>query len=840
MDRRIFQIYRFIALVIAGLTCTGRLVAQSRNPGSGPGYGTITVATDVHHDRSKALRNIEPPPTAKHGLRMHRDIPPMGHLGQSLEGSTLTPRPEFGTKTDSLSDKVTPDLVNGGTGVATTLGYFNLAGVGNFFNGPQGSFTPASSPSDATGAVGTTQYLQWVDDSFAVFDKASGNILLGPVPGNTIWSGFGGACQNDNDGQATVNFDKMANRWVVSQHAMSSGAPYIQCVAVSTSADATGSWYRYSFQTGGYENNSFIDENAKLGVWPDGYYMAFDMYSSATFEGDRFCALQRAAMLAGFGAAIQCVQMETDYFGAVVSDLDGLTPPPSGAPAYFAAEDAYVFGIDFWKFHVDWNDPQNSTISFPIILATDVPPPSCTPYSFTGLCVPQPGTAQLLDAYAGRLTGRMPYRNYGDHAALFTTETDGSAASPVNGPAAPTAPRFYEVRLNAGGDLYMYQAGTFAPDTNFRFIPSIATDRAGNIAVAYNLSSSQIPVSQYVATRAGSDPLNTLGNETLLNPGNAAQTSAEWDERATLTVDPVDDCTYYYTQQYEPIQGTNNWSTQIENFVLKGCQVATVTLLTSPAGLAVSSRGTPQVAPASGQYSVGSSLAIGTTSPQAGAAGTRYVFSNWSDGGTVTHNITVPGVGATFTATATFTTQYQLTTNVSPAGGGTVSVVSGGFYNAGSTVSLTAKPAIGYAFSSWSSNVANAKSASTTIAMNSPQSVVAKFTAIPIVNDNLSGKSGPSNARIWSFKFTNSGLAEGNGVTIKVFKLTQTAGAACTPVVSTAIPEVVGNVAPNSSITGNVVINFSSCATNALFTGTMTDSVTGGASHTLTLTKQSQ
>jgi hypothetical protein len=252
----------------------------------------------------------------------------------------------------------------------------------------------------------------------------------------------------------------------------------------------------------------------------------------------------------------------------------------------------------------------------------------------------------------------------------------------------------------------------------------------------------------------------------------------------------------------------------------------------------VSLGGTPEVAPVSGQYSVGSGLAIGTTSPQAGSAGTQYVFSKWSDGGTITHNITVPGAATTYTAT--FNTQYQLSTSVFPAGGGTVSVASGGFYNAGSTVSLTATPATGYAFSGWSGNVANAKSASTTIAMNAPQSVVANFTAIPIVHGALTGKSGPANARVWSFKFTNSGLAEGNGVTITVFKLTQTAGTACTPVVSTPIPEVVGNVAPNATITGNVVINFSSCTTSAVFTATTTHSVTGGASGTWTLTNQSQ
>ena len=713
-------------------------------------------------------------------------------------------------------------LVNGATGVATTLGFFNLAGVGNYFNGPNGGFTPASSPSDATGAVGTTQYFQWVDDAFAVFDKATGNVLLGPVAGNTLWTGFGGACEADNDGQPTVNFDKLANRWVVSQYAISSGPPYLQCVAVSTSADATGTWNRYSFQIG-FTNTAWTNLNARLGVWPDGYYMSFAMYSGSSYLGPQFCALQRTTMLSGQGAGIQCIQLDPGVNPPVVSDLDSAVPPPVGAPAYFASDDFNYYALDLWKFHVDWNDSQNTTLSLPILL-----PQQQNFILACGVCVPQPNGV-ALNSYGSYVVGRMPYRNYGDHQSLFTSETFGAV----------TGILFYEMRIASSGDLSMYQEGSFQPDTtNFRFIPSIASDRAGNIAIGYNLSSSQTFPSQYAASRAAGDPLGTLGNETLLNPGNASQTTSSWDTRSTLTVDPVDDCTYYYTQQYEPMDGTNNWSTQIENFVLAGCQVSTVTLQTLPSGRSVSLGGTPEVAPFSGQYSVGSSLAIGTTSPQAGAAGTRYVFSKWSDGGATTHNITVPGAAATYTAT--FNTQYQLGTSVSPAGGGTVSVASGGFYNAGSKVSLTATPATGYAFSGWSGNVANTKNASTTITMNAPQSVVANFTAIPIVHGTLGGKSGPSNARVWSFKFTNSGLAEGNGVTITVFKLAQTAGTACTPVVTTPIPEVVGNVAPNATIMGNVVINFSSCTANALFTGTMTHSVTGGATATWTLTNQSQ
>lgn len=794
---RLIQIRSLIA--IAGFACTSLLVAQTRKPGSGPESGTFTVGTDIHHDRSQPLRDIEPLATPRHPFRIHPGDPPKLGPYPSLKDPSMTARPTAAGETVLHSPDVVPKLVGGGPGVATTLGYFNIAGVGNYFNGPNGSFTPANSPSDATGAVGTTQYFQWVDDAFAVFDKASGNVVLGPVAGNTIWNGFGGPCQTDNDGQPTVNFDKLANVWVVSQYAITSGAPYLQCVAVSTTADATGTWNRYSFQIG-IANTAWTNLNAKLGVWPDGYYMAFDMYSGSTFEGPKLCSLQRAKMLSGQGAAIQCIQLDPGHFSPVVSDLESAVPPPAGAPAYFAADDVNYYALDLWKFHVDWTDFQNTTLSLPILL---VEPPfalSC------GVCVPQPNGV-ALNSYGNHVIGRMPYRNYGDHQSLFASETFGNPAGFV----------FYEMRIASSGDLFMYQEGEIQPDTtNSRFIPSIASDRAGNIAVAYNLSSSHTFPGQYVVTRAAGDPLNTMGNETLLNPGNASQTTSSWDSRSTLTVDPVDDCTYYYTEQYEPMDGTNNWSTQIENFVLAGCQATKVTLQTSPAGLAVSLGGTPEVAPVSGQYSVGDSVAIGTTSPQAGPTGTRYIFGDWSDGGAINHNITVPAAATTYTAL--FDTQNLLTAAILPAGAGTVTPASGNFFNAYSAVNISATPAAGYSFTSWTGAVGNPNSAATTIAMNVPQKITANFTPLPTtIKPALTGHSGPANMRTWSFNLVNAGPGQANGVFINTFALTQTAGTACTPVVLTAVPDTVGNVAPGGTLKPNVSINFASCGSDARF-----------------------
>jgi uncharacterized repeat protein (TIGR02543 family) len=808
MSRNAHFVHRFMSLVLVTITLSCLLTAQTKRTGSGPGYGEITVGTDLHHDQSIPLRDMVPSNTPHHGA--------LGTFPMPKAKRALPPVD---------ADKGATAQVNEDSGVTTTLGFFNLAGVGNFFTGPNGTFTPATTPSDATGAVGTTQYFQWVDDAYAVFSKATGDVLIGPVPGNTIWSGFGGPCEADNDGQPTVNFDKLANRWVVSQYAMSSGPPYLQCVAVSTTADSTGTWNRYSFQIGNL-NTSWINRDAKLGVWPDGYYMSFNMYSGTTFEGAKLCALQRLSMLLGQPAGIQCVQLQSQYYNPVVSDLESSTPPPAGAPAYFATDDVNFLALDFWKFHVDWNDSQDTTLSLPILVNEGNFNGACNNFGGPAACVPQPNGVNLTQ-FGSFVTGRMPYRNYGTYQSLLAAEN----AELVTGI------RFYETRIASNGDLNLYQEGTFQPDTaSYRFNSSIATDRAGNIAVAYNLSSSQTFPSQYAASRASGDPGGTLGNETLLNPGNGSQTTSLWNSRSSLTVDPIDDCTYYYTQQYEPMDGTNNWSTQIEDFTLVGCQgPETITLKTIPVNLSISAGGLTATAPFSGQFTDGSTLAIGTTSPQAGAAGVRYTFKGWSDGGAINHTIEVPAKGGTYTAT--FNTQYSLTASVAPAGSGKITPASGNFFNAGATVNLTATPAAGYAFTSWTGSVANANSATTTITMSAPQTVTANFTPLPTtVTAALIGKTGASNTRVWSFSFTNAGPGQANNVQINSFVLTQTAGTSCTPSLISALPVLVGNVAPGKVIDGKVSINFSSCGSTARFSLSMGSSENNGvSSSTLTL-----
>src|SRR5205823_350521 len=191
----------------------------------------------------------------------------------------------------------------------------------------------------------------------AVFDK-SGALVLGPEPTNTLWSGFGGKCQSDNDGDGTVEYDRAANRFVVTQFAVSGASgsvsnPYLECVAVSKTGDPTGQYYRYSFPY------SDFPDYPKLGVWPDAYYTTFNMFGSSFLNG-KVCAYDRTRMLSGLSAAQQC--FDTPSESLLPSDAD--SAPSAGAPNYLVALDDSTH-VGYWTFHVDWDTPANSTFSGP-------------------------------------------------------------------------------------------------------------------------------------------------------------------------------------------------------------------------------------------------------------------------------------------------------------------------------------------------------------------------------------------------------------------------------------------------------------------------------------------
>jgi hypothetical protein len=507
--------------------------------GSGDDVASVAQAVettgDVKHDVSPPLSSLAVLP--QDGARERREKPL--HLFSPPDGLARG-------EADPVAQTTAP-------AVSAATAILNFAGVGN---GDYG-FAPNAAPPDTNGAVGDTQFVQWVNESFAVFDKTTGALVFGPAGGNTLWQGFGGPCEANNDGDPIAQYDKVAQRWVLSQFSVSGTAGFFQCIAISTSSDATGSYFRYAFPQPNF------NDYPKLGVWPDGYYVTFNIFGQ-TFQGARVCAFDRVRMLTGAAATQECVQLSTSFASLLPSDLDGrASPPPAGSPNFLLN-----FGsnsLRLWKFHADFANPANAALVGPTTIAVAAFSPACG----GGACVPQSNTRQKLDSLGDRLMYRLAYRNRGGIETLVVShavKVSGTNKSEVDGV------RWYELR-NPNGTPAVFQQATFSPDSASRWMSSAAMDKVGDIAVGYSASSSTIHPGIRYAVRQPGDPSGTLQAETSIIEGGGSQLSNlnRWGDYSAMTVDPVDDCTFWYTSEYLKADGTFNWSTRIASFKLASC-----------------------------------------------------------------------------------------------------------------------------------------------------------------------------------------------------------------------------------------------------------------------------
>ncbi len=622
-----------VLLVALMLVSSLSLLAQSR----------MTVRREVHRDVSPPLLDmikVTPRPSLiKHEAEPVRRIPLPPGLStleeDPIRQQTMVPfTPVVGTSFEGL-------------------------GAGQY------GFSVTGAPPDTNGTVGATQYVQWVNTSFAIFNKATGALIAGPTAGNALWSGFGGGCQTNNDGDPVVVYDKLAQRWVFSQFSVTT-TPFLQCIAVSTTSDATGTYNRYSFQ---YNN---FDDYPKMGVWPDGYYETFNMFNGNTFVGADACAYNRTAMLNGQSATQVCFQQGSSVGGLLPSDLDSTTAPPAGSPNYML-----YFGtnnLNLFKFHVDFTTPSNSTFTGPTVINVAAFTPLCS----GGTCVAQPGTTQQLDSLADRLMYRLAYRNFGTHESLVT-----SHAVTVSGGGGV---RWYEIQ-NPSGTPSLAQQGTFAPDSSYRWMSSIAMDQAGDMAVGYSVSSSSINPSIRYTGRVPTDPSGTMEAEVNVVSGTGSQTTglSRWGDYSAMQVDPVDDCTFWYTQEYIKTNGTFNWNTRIANFIFPGCggtATPDYTIGASPSSLTITQGGngtsTITITSLNGFNSATTLSASGLPSGVTAAFSTNPVTPPANSSATSTLTLTASGTATTGTTNVTITgtsgslshsTTIALTVNASGGGG---------------------------------------------------------------------------------------------------------------------------------------------------------------------------
>lgn len=410
------------------------------------------------------------------------------------------------------------------------------------------------SVSDCNGAAGPNHYMQGVNTTFAIWDK-QGNQVVAPTDFNTLFEGVAGASVNDGD--PIVIYDDQADRWLAAEFSGVSSNPDYMLIAISTSNDPTGTWYRWSFLMDGFPDYE------KFGVWRDGYYMGTN-----TPGGNDIYVFERDVMLAG-GEDPQMVgfanpnRPNSGFHCVEPLDNDGAFAP-EGTPGQFITinDDAWGGSNDeLWIFEldVDWTNTASSTFERTQTIATSA---FDSNFGSSWSNIAQLGTSQKVDAVPQVLMYRAQYRNWGSSQTIMcahTVDVDDSDHAGI---------RWYELE-NTGLGWSIRQEGTYAPDEHSRWIPSISMDANHNIALGYNVSSaSMYPGIRYAGqsaleNQAASGVLD-IAEELVLSGTSSHSSDNRWADYAEMSVDPSDDATFWFTTEYA--NGSHDKSTQIVSF----------------------------------------------------------------------------------------------------------------------------------------------------------------------------------------------------------------------------------------------------------------------------------
>jgi hypothetical protein len=503
-------------------------------------------------------------------------------------------------------------------------------------------------PPDTNGDVGPNHYVQTVNTSIGIYDKASGAQLAAfTFDGLFGAAATGTPCDSSNQGDPVVLYDPIGDRWIITDFAwtdFAAGAMY-ECMAVSATGDpVSGGWHFYAWKI---NNGGVLPDYPKLAVWPDGIYMSTNNFATTgagSFQNVQVYAFDRMAMEAGQPAQAVSFAVPRTVGGVTVFSLlpsnarsvTGL--PPSGSPNYFAS----IYGsynIRVWKFHVDWANTANSTFTGPTNATIGT-------FSVGPGNVPEQ-SGNNLDTLSYRLMMQNQYTNLAGAESLWLTHTVGSGGAPNI-----ARVRWYELRVTGGAVASSpRQQSTWAPDSKHRFMPSLAVDRSGDMAIGYSVSDATMSPAIRYAGRLAGDALSTLGqSETTLVQGTGYQCcnfsdgtlNTRWGDYSAMTIDPVDGCTFWYTSEYTNAQPTtlkeSVWQTRIGSFKFDSC--GSVQPPPPPAAPTISS-----VSPARGK--VGTTVTVNGTS-FAGATAVRFngTSASFTVSSSTQIQMTVPG-GAT-------------------------------------------------------------------------------------------------------------------------------------------------------------------------------------------------
>jgi len=522
-----------LSVCLLVLMVPGSAASQAKGP---------FVVNEVKHDVSAPLRELAEP------------IPPTNHFVEMKDHE------EFGSPKLSFHVFPGPDPVlqfDGDIGheLRVTQG-FNFDGM----NAVQAGYP---SRPDTNGSVGDKQFVMITNNAYSVYDKTSGKKTLGPIFNNSIWRGFGGQCEEIPGFDPVVLYDKLANRWFVEQ--LENSSSFEACIAVSTTDDATSAYNRYAYTSAVGTSRDY----PKVGIWPDAYYISFATLSKNTLFGQP-CAIDRTSMLAGKTANMICFDIGATHVYFLPSDLDGSTLPPKGAPNHFVEMGpSNNMTLSEFEFHVDFVHPKKSTFKGPNTITVPLYTPVCGAVG----CIPQPNPGSLLWALGDRLMFRNAYRNFGEHESMVFSHAVAAGGDSK----AVSAERWYELRATPSGSAFkLYQAGTFQNKKDNYWMGSMAMDKDGNIALGFSVdNSTNLDPSIWYTGRVPTDPLGKMEASKSAVKGTYAKTggnnNAGWGDYSSMSVDPTDDCTFWYSQEYGKNPGYN-WQTHVVSFKFNSCQ----------------------------------------------------------------------------------------------------------------------------------------------------------------------------------------------------------------------------------------------------------------------------
>jgi hypothetical protein len=601
---RFFSFARITAAILLITAAVAMLFMAASQPASAQPTArtkplTPKFSNAVAFDISPALRTLPPAKKALSAPFEFREVRP--------EREPKVPYRDAGNRGDKALQSAAGI---GAPAISATLANFEgLSNLDNF-----NIFGFRVNPPDPIGDVGPNHYVEMINLIFAVYDK-SGNKLLGPIDTGTLWSGFAIPDCTDPSGDPVVLYDQLADRWIFSQFTTRgfdeqgnfNGLPFYNCVAVSQTGDPTGAYFRYAFITSQPSSTSaFFPDYPKYGVWTDSYVITSRDFGSENEYGITVYALEKNKMVNGQPArAVQFFIDGNDEDllplvgdGLLPADIDGKQKPKNDAaiPIVGTQDDGAGYGgtfdaINIWDLRVHWNAGAAANAS--LTLAAQLPTAAfdsifpCGPDSPRD-CLPQPGITnpqQYLDilSYRQRPTWRLAYRNFKTYEALVTNQS-------VEALPGVAGVRWYEIR-RTGTTYSIFQQGTYAPnDGVHRWMGSAAMDKNGDIALGYSVvnGTNVYPGIRYTGRLSG-DPSGqmTLGEGVVINgSGVQTTTNSRWGDYTSMNIDPTDDCTFWYVNEYYQVSGvplplpppplpppgtTAPWQTRIASFKLPGC-----------------------------------------------------------------------------------------------------------------------------------------------------------------------------------------------------------------------------------------------------------------------------